>query len=324
MRLFRIVMIVLLLLAILFLVGPRIEINTTIEPLQIPEDIELYLSETEQRFPDLKPGTKKAIIWANPAQKVETPVAVVYLHGFSATRHEVAPLSELVAAQLGGNLYYGRLTGHGRSDDAMAEATVNAWINDAVEAVAIGERLGEEVVLIASSTGATLFTWLAANGHLSPEISALILLSPNFGPANPTSEILLWPWGEQIVRLVQGPYREWEPVNDQHAEFWTFRYPVAALLPVMGTVKLVRESDLATVQQPLLMLYTTRDTSVNPQKIEAAFGQFGSQPKELMAVTTEHAGGHVLAGDILSPSTTEPLAQTIVNFLIPILDAPES
>ena len=320
MKLLKTTTIVLVLLGVLFAVGPRADIDTTIQPLQLPDELDAYLAESEQHFPDVKQGTEKTIIWADPQQKDETAVSFVYIHGFSATRQEVAPLGDRVAEQLGGNLYYTRLTGHGRSDDAMASSTVSAWINDAVEAITIGETIGEEVVLLASSTGASLLVWMAANGYLSGDVSALVFLSPNFGPANSASELLLWPWGKQIAQIAEGRYREWRPLNEQHAQFWTYRYPSKALLPMMGTVKLARESDLSTVSQPLLLLYSKDDIVVNTAKTEQFFEAFGSEPKELVAVTTEHKWGHVLAGDILSPGTTDSLAQTIVEFLIPILD----
>lgn len=309
-------------LAFLFVTGPRVEIDTTLQQPALPTDLVSFLTTEEAQFTDLKPGTEKTIVWADPEQQYKTAAAVVYIHGFSATRREAAPLSDLVAQQLGVNLYYTRLTGHGRSDDAMAEASVNAWLNDIQEAVAIGEVIGDEVVLIASSTGASLVTWLAANGHLSEHVAALVFLSPNFGTANRTAEVLLWPYGQQIAQLIEGPYRQWEPLNAQHATYWTYRYPVSALLPMMASVKLARTSDLGEVHQPLLVIHSAEDTVVDPEKTAYYFDQFGSDPKRRIVVKTEHPWGHVLAGEILSPRTTEPLAQTIVDFLLPVLDPP--
>jgi hypothetical protein len=63
---------------------------------------------------------------------------------------------------LGANLYFARLKGHGRSGDAMLEGSVQGWIDDFAEAVAIGRRLGERVVIMATSTGASLATSAAA------------------------------------------------------------------------------------------------------------------------------------------------------------------
>ncbi|MBV7330559.1 lysophospholipase [Chloroflexi bacterium TSY] len=323
MKFLRVTIVVLILLGVLFALGPRVEIDTTLNPQQIPADLSSYLNDSEQRFSDLKAGTEKTIIWANSQQMEETAISFVYVHGFSATRQESAPLGDRVATQLGGNLFYTRLTGHGRSDDALGESSVNAWINDTLEAITIGERISEEVVLMASSTGASLLTWLAANGHLSKEIRAMVFISPNFGPANTNSELLLWPWGKQLAQIVIGRYREWTPLNEQHAQYWTYRYPVEALLPMMGTVKLAREADVDTIQQSLLILYSEQDIVVNHTKTKRIFEEFGSQPKKMVAVETEHRWGHVLAGDILSPGTTDALAQTIIDFLIPVLDAPK-
>ena len=79
------------------------------------------------------------------------------------------------------NIFYTRLTGHGRSNAAMAEATVNDWANDAVEALEIGKQLGERVMIVGTSTGATLAAWLATYDQ-SNDILAHVWISPNFGP----------------------------------------------------------------------------------------------------------------------------------------------
>ena len=92
---------------------------------------------------DIRPGLQKEIVWADPATKAKTPLAIVYIHGFSASKGEVRPLPDKVAAALGANLFYTRLTGHGQDGAAMANGSVNAWINDYAEAIAIGRAIGD-------------------------------------------------------------------------------------------------------------------------------------------------------------------------------------
>jgi alpha-beta hydrolase superfamily lysophospholipase len=306
----------------LWVAGPRIAIDTRLRPITLPADLERYLAEGERRFPDLRPGTEKRIDWADDQRKAKTPVALVYLHGFSATRQETAPLSERVAQQLGANLFMTRLTGHGLSGEALAAATVNDWLNDVAEAVAIGQHLGDQVVVIAASSSAGMVLSLAGSGQLD-EVAALVLLSPNFGPAAAGSDLLLWPWGEQIARLIIGPVRTWEPVNAGQGQYWTSSYPVAALLPMMGTVKLARTADLAAVRHPTLLFYAPQDSVVDPARIEAAFARLGGAPKQLVAVPeTADPDGHIVAGAILSPDTTAQVAKTIVDFLRDNLHVP--
>lgn len=123
----------------------------------LPEDLDSYLAARESVFTDLTEGTAKQIVWAGvPGER--TPVSIVYLHGFSATSQEIRPVPDRVAAALGANLYLARLAGHGRDGAAMAAAKADDWMTDLAESLAIGARLGDRVIVIATSTGGALAT----------------------------------------------------------------------------------------------------------------------------------------------------------------------
>ena len=118
-----------------------------------------WLARQEAAFPDIRSGLQRQVVWHDlPGER--TPWSVVYVHGFVSSWQDTAPLAEQVAQQLGANLYLARLTGHGRTPDALGEATVQDWLADTIEAKAIGQRIGERVLFIGFSTGATLGTWL--------------------------------------------------------------------------------------------------------------------------------------------------------------------
>lgn len=299
---------------ILFLVGPRATIDLSLKPIELPEDLDHYLAESEAHFSDIIPETEKTIIWANAA-KTKTPLAVIYLHGYSATRQEAAPLCDQIAAHLGANLYYARLTGHGRSGQALAEATVNDWLNDTIEAVEIGKRLGDKVIVIGSSTGGTLATWHALQAN-NDEVLAYVLMSPNFGTKDLSGEILTWPWAEYFVPLVVGSEYEWKPLNPKHAYYWTEKYPAKALIPMMALVKFVRESKLESIEKPLLVIYSPSDQVINPRAVELAYARFGSTVKKIVArLESENPEYHVLAGDILARGDTGDIADIILEFI---------
>jgi alpha-beta hydrolase superfamily lysophospholipase len=303
------------LLVFLYALGPRPEVSERLSALTLPSCLEAYIRESENRYPDIKPGTEKTIIRADTSKKEKSPVAVVYLHGFSASRRETAPLSDKVAAELGANLFYTRLRGHGRTGKALAEASVNDWLSDGQEAMEIGKRLGEKVLLMGSSTGATLCAWLALQPQWQSHILGLVLISPNFGPRDKRSEVLLWPWGGQIVQLAVGKTRSFEPANAGHAAYWTTRYPTEALLPMMGLVQLVRSKDPSQIKTPVLTVYSKADRVVDSAKTATYFKALGSRQKKLLELKSDdNPSQHVLAGDILSPSTTHRLVEEIVRF----------
>ncbi len=284
------------------------------EQIELPVDIMAYLADQEARFDDLVANTEKTIVWADEVG-VQTPLAVVYLHGFSASRQETAPLSEQVAQALGANLFYTRLTGHGQPPAALAAAQVTDWMDDALEALAIGQRLGERVVLIGNSTGATIATWLAAQ-NLDPAPWALVLLSPHYGLRDVRSEWVTWPGGLWLAQTLIGPEYHSERLNERHARYWTNSYPVAALRPMIQIVQLTRQAPLEEIVQPILIIYSPEDQVVDPARILWAFERFGASHKLLRAVPTlDHGSRHILAGDILAPDDTEAIAQMIVGFV---------
>src|SRR5882724_4963260 len=180
----RIVLAVLGLVVVLvltFVLGPRVAVDTTVrfDPKAIGDDPQAYLAREEAAVPNIRDGLEKEIIWANPMVHAKTRLAIVYIHGFSASKGEVRPLPDDVADQLDANLFYTRLTGHGQDGAAMAQGSVNAWINDYEEALAIGRAIGDKVIVIATSTGGSLAVWAATQPAASDGVAAIAFISPN-------------------------------------------------------------------------------------------------------------------------------------------------
>ncbi len=303
-------------LAVVVGLGPRPPADTRVDPVSLSPDLEGYLATSEARYDDITPGAAKSIVWADSARPGVTPLSVVYLHGFSATRQELRPVTERVAKQLDANAFLTRLKGHGRSGEALADASMNDWIQDTAEALEIGSRIGRRVVLVGTSTGATLAVWAAVQDRWRDSLAALVLISPNFRPADFSARVLTWPWGGLIARAVVGDYREWEPHNEAQARYWTTRYPVEGVLPMAALVKTVSRLDLAEVQAPTLVIYSSSDQVVSVDAILAALDRLGGTPtRSLDLGVVGDPDNHVLAGDILSPESTDRTVEAIVDFV---------
>ena len=302
-----------------YMMGPRNHLGpNTPTPRPLPPEkisqLEDWLKSSEAAYKDIKPGNGKGIVW-NSATKKKTPWSVVYIHGFSASRLETAPLTDKVAKILGANAFHTRLTGHGRTSDAMAEAKPQDWMADAVEAIQIGQTLGDKVLVISCSTGSTLSTWFATSPEAN-KVAAHVFFSPNYGPKDKNSEIINTPWGKQIASMIMGPTRSWEPENSAVAGAWTSSYPSQAVFPMMALVKSVRDSDLSKFKTPVMMIYSEKDTVVDPVEIKAVFQRIASPLKTIQAVTyAENDGQHMLVGDIRSPGSTDVAVKDIVKWV---------
>ena len=87
--------------AALYLI-PRDQVDRQIkfDPNSLGADLNAYLAKSEQQFSNITAGTQKRIVWAG-AVGAKTPLALIYLHGFSATSEEIRPVPADLARALG-------------------------------------------------------------------------------------------------------------------------------------------------------------------------------------------------------------------------------
>lgn len=312
----RVVLAMLVLVAVLALafgLGPRVAVDTTIhfDPSVIGDDPQAYVARVEAAVPGIRDGLDKEIVWANPMVHAMTPLSIVYIHGFSASKGEIRPLPDDVASQLDANLFYTRLTGHGQDGAAMAQGSVNAWINDYEEALAIGRAIGDKVIVISTSTGGSLAAWAATQPGASDRVAAIAFISPNFGVKASGAEILTMPWGKQIAKLVAGKERSFVPHNALHEKFWTYRYPIEATLPMQALTELAYGAPVEKATIPALFIFSDSDRVVRPDRTREIAGRWGGAHELVPVDDTGDPDNHVIAGDALSPSTTAFLAQRI-------------
>ena len=304
-------------LVIWFLV-PREPVDTeiTFDPASLPEDLSAYLAESEARFDDITEGVEKRIIWAGSPGE-QSDIALVYVHGFSATSEEIRPVPDRLAEELGANLYYTRLKGHGRGSLALAEPVAGDWLEDYAEAIAIGRRIGKEVIVIGTSTGGTI----AAIGALSPELAegvkGIIFVSPNFRLKSPTATILEWPLVRSWAALVAGAERSFAPQNEGHGKYWTTIYPTTALIPMAALVKYARNADYTGLRTPALFLFSDQDGVVNSETIRAVSTRWGGpvslEPRKMGE--GDDPFSHVIAGYILSPGQNDETVQIMRDWV---------
>lgn len=315
------------LVCVIALAGPRTcvrEPEMAAVRAEVPRELAAlpaWLQQREERAGVFDTAVAKRVQFVHPAAPTRTAWSVVYLHGFSATRQETAPVSDQVAKALGANLFETRLHGHGLPGDSLGTVTAQSWLEDAVEALEIGRRLGDSVLVVGTSTGGTLGVWLAT---LPPGdragLRALVLISPNFGPKDEMARLLTLPWANVLLpRFI--PQREWEARNDEQRRFWTMKYPSTALFPMQALVERVRARDLAGYSVPTLVFLNDDDQVVDAARTRQWLADLSREtlaPIEQVLVTpADGEDGHVLAGRIVSPSQTPMVRDRVVEFVRP-------
>lgn len=292
------------------------DLSADFEARKFGEGVGVYFESIESRFDDITPGTEKRVIWAGQ-RETRTPFSVVYLHGYSATSEEIRPVPDLIAKALGANLVYTRLQGHGRSGEALADATVAGWMHDTAEALAAGRAVGDRLIVLSTSTGGTMGAAAAVDAELSKDIAAMIFVSPNFGINDPAAPLLTWPAARYWLPLVVGKEISFEPINEQQEKFWTTSYPTRGLTTLAALIKAVINLDFSKARVPALFWFSDEDQVVRPDISHDIAKKWGGSAKVHTVTMGEgdDKGSHVIAGAIKSPGQTDAAVAGMLDWL---------
>ena len=299
--------------------------------LHLPElpnesaSLEQLIRKKEGSF-KIKPDNEARIIWSDSISKNPTEYSIVYLHGFTASQAEGEPVHRNVARNFGCNLYLSRLADHGiDTTEPMVNLTVDRYWESALEALAIGRRIGKKVILMATSTGGTLAIRLAAE---YPDIHSLILLSPNIEINDPNAWLLNNPWGLQVAKMVTGSeYMDSRDQRPLYKNYWTHHYRLEAAVALQELIETSMTGEVFNkVKQPVLMLYYYRDkahqdTVVKVSAMHDMFRQLGTPAAMKRARAIPAAGDHVI-GSFIRSRDLEAVEKEATDFLSFILKKP--
>lgn len=299
--------ILLLLIITTYLLGPRVvypAVNTKPLSFDIPiETLDSYLESVESEVLDIKPGNEAKIIWAD-STKTKTEYSVVYLHGFSASREEGHPVHVNFAKRYGYNLYMPRLYDHGRdTKDMFKEMLPGQLVNSAKEAIAIGRLLGDKIILMSCSTGGTLAALLAPE---DPSIHSMVMYSPNIDVYDPTSELIIRPWGKQMLEMVLGGEHNHINYSDEAKKYWAETYHSDGLLALKYLIEEEMDEDLfSRIKIPVYMGYYYKDEEhqdkvVSVPRMLEFFDQLGTKENLKRKNAFPDAGRHVITSHVFS------------------------
>lgn len=306
MRFLKISGIILLLFTALYFLGPHPSpaiIENTLP--NIPEQVNLdSLVQAGENQHKLKANNEAKIIWADSSHQ-PTEYAIVYLHGFSASQMEGAPVHENIAKAFHCNLFLARQAEHGiDTTEDLLNLTAEKYWESAKFAYAIGKKLGKKVIIMSTSTGGTLSLQLAAT---YPEIAGLVMYSPNIEINNPAAPLLNNPWGLQIARFVKGGnYADIPFKNNEYPKYWNTRYRLESTVELQNLIEATMTSEtFSKVKQPILVLYyykdeQNQDNVVKVSGIKKMFAAISTPDSLKKMVAIPNAGNHVLASPIVS------------------------
>lgn len=315
------------LLFVVFLFGPRVDapvIDKPLPDLNISiENLPQWVAKKEAAFPNIKPNNESKIIFADSIPQ-KTKYVLVYLHGYSASSFEGDPVHRNVAKALGANLYLPRLYTHGLKEDdqSMLEYTGEKSLDSAREAIAVGKLLGENIIVMGTSTGSTLALTLAA--HLD-EIDALVLYSSNIRIRHPFDFVATLPWGLHFIRAVEGSkYNTISDLSPEKKRYWTWKYRLESAVELQKLLETTMiPSTFERINIPVFSGFyykneEEQDPTVSVSHMRTMFTQLGT-PQELKKEQPfPNAMSHAMTSGLYNPNH-ENITQATIAFLNQVL-----
>lgn len=223
-----------------------------------------------------------------------TELAILYIHGFGASRGEGELVVDAVAENFQANTYYMRVPGHGTDKDDLNAQTPESYLDGVERALRAMPLLGRKVVVIGTSFGGLLATHLAARHP--DEIAGLILVSPFYEFRPLDARIMGNVFARPLVRFFIGdklrvtrrdpakPPSPDDPRGPGYHRFWYNEKYTGSYLPLAELRDMiVRRDTFARMSMPVLLLYYYRDEehqdpSVSVRAMLDRFSEMGRSP----------------------------------------------
>jgi esterase/lipase len=301
-------MLLFLLIPVIFLLGPVVHYEKPVLKKQVAgislQNLDDFIAKQEADITQLKPGNESEVVWFEDSLKTKTKYSVLYLHGFSASPFEGKELAISFGKKYGCNVYLPRLEDHGRDDkNTFLNLTPQNYLQSAKDALDIARILGDSVIVISCSTGATLGLILSAEGE---KIHSHLMYSPNIAIADKSSALLMYPWGKQVGKLVLGGDYNVLKYSEEQKKYWNETYHINGLTTLQYLLDnyMVKEV-FDKITHPVLLAYYYKDAKnqdpvVSVDAMLSMYENIQTDENKKWIKAFPEAGSHMMISSLFS------------------------
>ena len=287
----------------------------------IPEDIDAYLEKQESEVSDIYPYAEKTVLWNN-SNKNRTKYSIVFIHGFTTTGYQSKEFLNKLSSELDANLFMTRLSGHGVPYEGTKQMQIDKIMYDVSEAINIGEKIGENVILVGHSLGGALSMLAADDEVLSKKIDTLVLFAPgnsgfsSFAFTNTLISSLVDRTGSLCWLIDCDPRSFMELPDDEKWENYFATDFDTNIFYQIARIPFATDSiSYETISTSALVFYDENDRLVNASKLKSNFKKWAAKNKIISVETLETDRGRHMFPSISNPHLDQMFLDEIKNWV---------
>lgn len=252
----------------------------------LPDQFAKYYVKTKNHSRDIGIPHRNSEKWVRYSDG-QTNYAILYLHGYSAARAEGEMILDSVADILMANTYYSRFPGHGRDTLNLGDIDFREMLDQAITDLYAMQMLGDKVIVVGTSMGGMVATYLAAE---YPEmVDGLVLVSPFYDYAIKPGHLLKIPGIIDLISAIQPmrPEHTGDPefearIKPGYRERWSQQQYNISLKTLEELRNFAaRDKYFEKVQTPTLLMYyygdeDHQDEVASVDAMRQAFSKFKS------------------------------------------------
>ena len=231
--------------------------------LAIPDQFAKYYVKKKNHSRDIGIPNDNAEKWVRYSDG-KTNYAIYYIHGYSAARAEGEMVLDSVADILSANTYYTRLPGHGIDSLDLGNIDFREMLDVAITDLRAMQLLGDKVIVVGTSMGGMIATYLAA--EYPDLVDGLVLVSPFYDYGIVPGHLLKIPGLIDLISAVQperpkikSPELD-ERVMKGYNDHWSQQQMNASLKTLEELRNFAaRDKYYEKVQAPVLLMYYYKD-----------------------------------------------------------------
>lgn len=271
----------------------------TYSPSALPASFEEFYKIKLQKSKELNARPKNEERLIKFADK--TPIAILYIHGYGASRAEGEYVVDRIAEKFKANTYYLRLPGHGTNADDHAKTTGREHLDEVLTSLRMMRMLGDKVIVMGTSMGGVLATYAAAE---YPElVDALIIGSPAYQFAStPAKMAAFYPMFKLVTTLMERSPSSPIPAEADNWSLYWYPDEYMRALRQLYQLQALTSNDAVynKVTQPVLLQYyykdkDNQDPAASVPDMKKAYKSFNNGKPHLLSREIAHdKGKHVL------------------------------